>query len=130
MKSRNRTIGLALVGLGMLMLLIGGVITLANNIEARQSGLGDAANLSGCRLQTLNDVLGTDLSPPGRATQDCDDGSSTLPVGFAIGGMIAAAAGGVLVVYDKKSRDTKNCPHCAEKILADALICKHCRQPL
>jgi hypothetical protein len=77
----------------------------------------------------LNNVLGSDFDT-GRVTRSSAEDAVSLPSVLLTGGIFLAAAGGGLVIFARRSQARSKCPFCAEKVLRDALICKHCRREL
>jgi ribosomal protein S14 len=48
--------------------------------------------------------------------------------GYAVAGSILGAVLGLLTTERTEGREERACPHCAEPILAQAKLCKHCRR--
>lgn len=127
--SDNGRIGFGLLAIGVLLVVLSGIFTLVENEQKRIEGLGNAASLPTSQLRTLNNVLGSDFDT-GRVTRSSAEDAVSLPSVLLTGGIFLAAAGGGLVIFARRSQARSKCPFCAEKVLRDALICKHCRREL
>jgi hypothetical protein len=85
---------------------------------------------TGDRLE-LRSASGGAFGLPSSATEKASPGVGIYAVGAggliaAIGGAWLAGLGAASAGSALKTRRTKNCPDCAETVLAEARVCKHC----
>jgi hypothetical protein len=121
--SDKTKVSLGIVAGGILLAVIGAGILIANS--SRDETYFEA---QACQLAVLNEVLGTNLDSP--YLPECEEQSNALPIALLIGGAVAVGAGLAFGALQKRGETKKTCPACAEKILLEAKVCKHCGHSL
>ena len=126
----SKRVQAVIVGLGVALALIG-IALLQSAASADDDLSGSSVSFSDCQIGWLAEATNTDIV--GIDTSNCEDLRSQRDFGNTFGplviGLGLAAIASPLVLNRIKSK-TVRCKWCAEKVLLEAKVCKHCGKEL